>query len=362
MSAVRVVDEHLLSPVLVYTGSGGVFENELQFDAQGGIIREQIGNLLVVKNDFNVVAALTGSVFTGPAVFSGGLSGSLQTLPDGSPYIRSLGGIIASTGSDGSIELSLTDDIVTLNTLASSSNLTIGGVVEFRGDILIEGALYGDSPLDIMSPSIFHDGISGSLTHLADGSSYLVAGVGISIVTGSLGQITISATGTGGSTGGTSSTTLITELVLNEVPTGAIDGVNTTYTLAYEPSTTSSVMIWLNGQLMTQGADKDYNVVTQTVTMSFAPREGDIILSMYTRTSQTKMFAMNEAAIKSVNNGVISYTLFNVPSPSSSLMLFLNGQLLTQGRDYTLAGKNVSVENGFIQSEDIVLATYSYLS
>lgn len=363
MSAVRVVDEHLLSPVLVYSGSGGVFENELQLDTQGGILREQIGSLLVVKNDFNVVAALTGSVFTGPAVFSGGLSGSLQTLPDGTPYLRSGDCISVVTGTNGSIELSVTGDVVTFDTLLSSSDLTIGGDVRFTGDVFIEGALYGGSPLDVMSPVLFHDGLSGSLTQLTDGSPYLVAGEGISIVTGSSGQITITATGSGsGGSSGTPSTALITELVLNEAPAGAVDGVNAEFTLAYTPATASSVMLWLNGQLLTQGVGKDFTVASQTVSMLFPPQSGDILLTMYTKTTQTKLFAMNESAVKTVSAGIVGLKLVNTPSPSNSLMLFLNGQLLTQGSDYTLTGKNVSVAGGFIQEDDVVLATYSYLN
>jgi len=361
MSAVRVVDEHLLAPVLVYSGSGGVFDNELQFDTQGGILREQIGSLLVVKNDFNVVAALTGSVFTGPAVFSGGLSGSLQTLPDGTPYLRGGDCISVVTGADGSIELSVTGDVVTFDTLLSSSDLTIGGDVRFTGDVFIEGALYGGSPLDVMSPVVFHDGLSGSLTQLTDGSPYLFAGDGITIVTGSSGQITISATGAGGSDR-SQSTSLITELVLNEAPVGAIDGTNATFTLAHAPTSASSVMLWLNGQLLTQGAGNDFTVTSQTLTMSFPPQSGDILLTMYTKSSQAKLFAMNEAATKVVAAGVIGFELANTPSPSSSLMLFLNGQLLTQGSDYTLSTRSVTVTNGFIQDSDVVLATYSYLS
>ena len=47
------------------------------------------------------------------------------------------------------------------------------------------------------SPLIVSSGLSGSLTQLADGSSYLVEGAGVSIASGSTGQVTISATGAG---------------------------------------------------------------------------------------------------------------------------------------------------------------------
>ena len=59
MPAVRVVDEHLLSPVLVYSSSNGVFQNELQLVVEDGLVKEQIGNQLIIRgfkfdNDLNV--------------------------------------------------------------------------------------------------------------------------------------------------------------------------------------------------------------------------------------------------------------------------------------------------------------------
>ena len=53
----------------------------------------------------------------------------------------------------------------------------------------------------------FYNGLTGSLTKLTDGSSYLVAGSGVTITTGSTGQVTITSTGGagGGTPGGTDS-------------------------------------------------------------------------------------------------------------------------------------------------------------
>ena len=56
MPAVRVVDEHLLSPVLVYSGSGGVFENELVLTTSTGLIKTVDGGCLNLSVD---VSALT---------------------------------------------------------------------------------------------------------------------------------------------------------------------------------------------------------------------------------------------------------------------------------------------------------------
>ena len=54
-------------------------------------------------------------------------------------------------------------------------------------------------------------------------------------------------------------------------------------------------------------------------------------------------------------------TLPHEPDPGDSLMLFLNGQLLTQGgaHDYQLTGSAVTF-SAHIASADVVRATYSY--
>jgi hypothetical protein len=60
----------------------------------------------------------------------------------------------------------------------------------------VTGALYVSSSQG--TAATFYTGISGSLTRLSNGSSYLVAGTNVTISTGSTGQITISAAGGGG--------------------------------------------------------------------------------------------------------------------------------------------------------------------
>jgi hypothetical protein len=72
------------------------------------------------------------------------------------------------------------------------------GVAVFGGDVVISGSLYGGSPLNVKSPAVFTTGISGSLTQLFDGSSYLVAGTNVTITSASNGSVVISSTGGGG--------------------------------------------------------------------------------------------------------------------------------------------------------------------
>lgn len=64
------------------------------------------------------------------------------------------------------------------------------GVAVFAGDTVVSGVLYAEK------------GLSGSLTKLTDGTSYIIAGSGIGVSSASNGAITISATGGGGTPGG----------------------------------------------------------------------------------------------------------------------------------------------------------------
>lgn len=86
---------------------------------------------------------------------------------------------------------------------STSPNTAVRGTTVFGGDVVISGTLFGGSPLYIGSPVIFGaEGLSGSLTKLADGTSYLIAGTNVTITTGSNGAVTISSTATGGGGGG----------------------------------------------------------------------------------------------------------------------------------------------------------------
>lgn len=49
MPALRVVDEHLTSPILVYSSSGGVFQNELTLMVEEGLTKEIVSGSLVIR-------------------------------------------------------------------------------------------------------------------------------------------------------------------------------------------------------------------------------------------------------------------------------------------------------------------------
>lgn len=64
-----------------------------------------------------------------------------------------------------------------------------------------------------------------------------------------------------------------------EIPTGAINGVNTAFLFSHSPSPGASLMLTLNGQVLLGGLD--YTLVGQTATFVNAPVTGDIIAGWY---------------------------------------------------------------------------------
>lgn len=66
-----------------------------------------------------------------------------------------------------------------------------------------------------------------------------------------------------------------------EVPTGAINGTNKTFTLAFSPSPAASLLLTLGGVIQQQGSGKDYTLTSATITMSVAPITGDVLLAWY---------------------------------------------------------------------------------
>lgn len=93
-------------------------------------------------------------------------------------------------------------------------------------------------------------------------------------------------------TGGTLGTTAVTytqdlagtlspsNFVVEETPSGSINGSNTTFTIANTP-TAGTVKLYLNGVRQKSGAGNDYTITTNTITFTTAPVSGDVILCDY---------------------------------------------------------------------------------
>lgn len=120
--------------------------------------------------------------------------------------------LILSGGSGDSIDESdYTDMSFFVSGAIGSAGTAERGTSVFGGDVVISGTLSGGSPLIIggdvqvsgtidvsATTALKSTALSGSLTQLADGTSYLIAGSNITITSSSNGPITIASTASGG--------------------------------------------------------------------------------------------------------------------------------------------------------------------
>jgi len=179
----------------------------------------------------SIVATISGSTFTGVSRFNAGLSGSLTKLVDGSSYLVAGDNVTITSASNGQITISSTggsgfgDANATYLVMSATGSLTAERVLTAgTGLILTDGGANGNATLAIndsivattsgatfTGPANFNQGLSGSLTKLANGTSYLIAGSNVTITSASNGSITISASvsGSGGSLTVTSGSTSI---------------------------------------------------------------------------------------------------------------------------------------------------------
>ena len=304
------------------------------------------------KNNGSGLLVKGNETVEGSLIVKGGVLGALK-LPDGSLAIKSGNGVNVFDCRNGSVILSLADNY----TPATISVAPHGGLVK----TVVSGAIFlsinSSSFPDFTNPVKFNQGPSGSLTKLSDGSSYLKAGTGISILTASNGSITISSTET------QVGVSFSSELVMNGEITGGMDGINKSFTLPDEPANPASFMLWLNGQLLTQGSDYSLSGQGLTFLADLAPDETDILRSMYSKRVVSKGYALSESPAQTFSSGstLTGIKLSKKPEPASSLMLFLNGQLLAQGpeHDYSLQDETVTFNKSMFTA-DTILTTYCY--
>jgi hypothetical protein len=132
---------------------------------------------------------------SGPTFFSSTTNRSIFTT--GSTAF--VGGQSSPAAPDAASDIG-TDVFFFVSGTTGSRTTTNTGSAVFGGDAVVSGSLH----------SIL--GLSGSLTRLTDGSSYLAAGSNITILSASNGQITISSTGgTGGGSGDSAAHYVVTE-------------------------------------------------------------------------------------------------------------------------------------------------------
>lgn len=157
------------------------------------------------------------------------------------------------------------------------------------------------------------------------------------------------------------STSVTVAFVDGEVPSGAVNGNNTVFTLSQTPSPTTSLEVYLNG-LMEQGG-VDYTLAGNTITFSAkeTPATGDVIQAYYRvpGAGPAANFSDAENPAGTINGTNPTFTLAGTPNPVMSLKLYKNGLLLQQNNDYTLSGSTITFKASVVpQGNDSLVAFY----
>lgn len=152
-----------------------------------------------------------------------------------------------------------------------------------------------------------------------------------------------------------------TMIAMNVVPEGEINGQNLIFSLPSAPSPASSLMFFKNGQLLASGSEADYTLSSKLVTLSQAPEVDDVVSALYSYTVPVKSYSINEPISTTINNNIATITLLNSPNPPETLMLFMNGQLLTSEEDFLLNENSVTLNANLSEIEESrFFATYTY--
>ena len=201
---------------------------------------------------------------------------------------------------------------------------------------LTSGPAFSFSRVAIINPTGSIDGATGNLSDClhVDGSS--------------------GACGSGGS--GMSGT-----FVDGEIPSGTLDGVNTTFTLANAPIPISSLALFRNGLLLRQSIDYTVSARSVAFLTGAVPQPGDVLLASYRiSVNLTSIgFVDSEVPSGSVNGTNTVFTLSQTPLPASGVSVYRNGLRLAGAVDYTISGNMITFASSVVpQAGDLLLCSY----
>ncbi len=357
-SYVTIASEGGLTSERVLTAGTGIKIND------GGA-----GSAVTLNINDGIVATVSGTNFSGVVKATGGISGSIQQTVGGLSYLVGGSNVTITSASNGQITIAAaaasgapsTAQYLTLaldGTLSAervlvpstglfytdagaNNNYTIG--VNDRIFAALTGSNFTGAT-SYSAPATFSGGLSGSLTHLQDGTSYIIAGSNITIVTGSGGQITISSTG--GTAVGSGDpnpqylTLALTSSLTNErvftpgIGLKATDGgANSTYTLFVN----DNVIATISGSTFTGP------VIGAT--------NGGFTGSLTKTTSGTPFITVPFGNIISILTGSNGQIVLS-GSSADSTKAPINAAYVTIGNDATLTGERaLSVGTGIILTD-----------
>jgi len=240
----------------------------------------------------------------------------------------------------------------------SSINLRV------RDVLLAPGSVSGSAPAVVTIISIGDvTGLQNALNvRPAEGTSFGISRSAVIDATGAIDGATGNASDclhVDGTSGACSSTS--TTFFDGEVPSGTINGSNAGFILANVPNPSTSLALYRNGLLLTQGRDYTLSANAITFQTGAVPQSNDVLAAYY-RLSVTIPgvgFVDQQTPTGAINgvNGV--FTLSQTPNPSTSLAVHRNGLLMTAGVDYTLSAAVITFMTGLVpQSGDTLSCSY----
>lgn len=161
--------------------------------------------------------------------------------------------------------------IVAGNGLTKTSNtldVNVGNGLTLTGNAVT--VLAADATINVSASGV-------KLSALNSGNVFVGNASNVATSTAMSGDVTITNSGV---TTVTASIPRYSAFVFSETPSGAINGSNTTYSLANTPQS-GTVSLHLNGVRQNPGAGNDYTISGTTVTYVTAPNTGDVLLVDY---------------------------------------------------------------------------------
>lgn len=135
--------------------------------------------------------------------------------------------------------------------------------------------------------------------------------------------------------------------MIREVPAGAINGINVTFTLGFLPLSNEHVSIYLNGRMLD---DNEVTISGSTITLTEAPALGQSIFAWYLNEGVVSSITP-VAGLRNVNYITLDgtditnkeITLVNTPENASRVILdVISGTSQFFGIDYTVSGSVLS--------------------
>jgi hypothetical protein len=134
--------------------------------------------------------------------------------------------------------------------------------------------------------------------------------------------------------------------IVGEIPSGPINGSNTSFALSSIPASAASLMLFWNGLVLRQGTD--YTISGSSVSLTNAPqgivgdKVADWLYAIYRTDGSSSLYDSGVTPTGTIDGLNADFVMPHAPNPTDSLILFLNGALQLETTDYTLASATIT--------------------